>query len=329
MRPRTYSKTQACRLSRRSVLTGLALSAAAATDGAAQQAGLRFGTASEGGGFIVYAGAFVDAVKWANPSLGLKPVPTRGSVENVPMLEAGKVDIGLVFGEMAQELFNPKDGPPTKLKVISAVYSSPGMFVVRADSRYRSIGDLKGRPVIWNGRGSALALQGRYVMEGMGLDPEKDFEAIYTERLVDGPEMILDGRASALWGAGNRWPGFVKVASDPRGARFVTPDGEEIDRIVAKHSFMRRIAVPAGRYPGQFDSLMTVGSWSYVLARPHLDEAVGYWLAAALHKAERAGGLFSGQLAESTVQNTLAALPRPDALHGGVELYFREIGVLK
>jgi hypothetical protein len=92
---------------------------------------------------------------------------------------------------------------------------------------------------------------------------------------------------------------------------------------------MRRIAVPTGRYPGQSDPLLTAGSWSYVLARPYLDDSVGYALAAALHKVERAGAMFNGQLAESTVKNTLASLPRPDALQGGVELYYREIGVIK
>jgi TRAP transporter TAXI family solute receptor len=316
-------------LKRRTVLAGLAMGGAAATDGAAQSTGLRFGTAAEGGGFVVYASAFVDAIKWANPSIAVKPVPTRGTVENVPLLEEGMLDIGLVFGEVAQELFNRKDGPPTKLRVISTVYSSPGMFVVRADTRYRTIDELKGRPVVWNGRGTALALQGRYVMEGMGLDPDKDFEAIYTTRLTDGPAMVLEGRASALWGAGNRWPGFVKIANDPRGARFITPSTAEIARIVDRHSFMRRIAIPAGRYAGQSEPLQTVGSWSYVLARPQLDDAVGYALAAALHKVERAGSLFGGQLVESTVQNTLSSLPRPDTLQGGVELYYREIGAIK
>lgn len=311
------------------MLTGLAMAAATAGDGAARQSGLKLGTAAAGGGFVVYASSFVDAVKWANPSLGIKPVPTRGSIENVPLLEAGKLDIGLVFGEVAQELFNPRSGPPSKLKVITTVYSSPGMFVVRADTRHRSISDLKGRPVVWNGRGSALALQGRYVVGALGLDPDKDFEAIYTDRLVDGPTMILEGRASALWGAGNRWPGFVKIANDIRGARFITPTEPELDIIVARHNFMRRIVVPARRYAGQSEPLLTVGSWSYVLARPYLDEAIGYWLAAALHKVERAGSLFGGQLVESTVQNTLTALPRPDALQGGVELYYREIGALK
>ena len=329
MRPRLPSRKRAWPLLRRSLLAGLAMAVVMVQDGAAQQTRLKFGTAAEGGGFIIYAGAFVDAVKWANPSISIKPLPTRGSVENVPLLEAGEIDIGLVFGEVAQELFNPKDGPPTKLKVICTVYASPGMFVVRADSRYRTISDLKGRPVVWNGRGSGLALQGRYVMEALGLDPDKDFEAIYTKRMIDGPAMILEGHASALWGAGNRWPGFVKIASDARGGRFITPDAEETDRIVAKHKFIRRLAIPAGRYPGQSDSLLTVGSWSYMLARPHLDEAVGYGLAAALHKVDRAGRLFGGQLSESTAQNTLAGLPRPDALHGGVERYFREIGLLK
>ncbi len=305
------------------------MAGASAGEGAAQQSGLKFGTGGEGGGFVVYASAFVDAVKWANPKMGVKPLPTRGSLENVPLLEAGTVDIGLVFGEMAQELFNPKDGPSTQLKVITTAYSSAGMFVVRADSRYRTIKDLIGRPVVWNGRGSGLALQGRFVMEGLGLDPEKDFEAIYTENLIEGPIMILEGRASALWGAGNRWPGFVKIASDARGGRFITPDDEQITRIVDKYPFMRRISIPAARYPGQPDSLATVGSWSYVLARPNLDEAVGYDLAAALHKAERIGNMFGGQVAESTAQNTLKALPRRDALHPGVERYFREVGLIK
>jgi len=323
------SRRQPRRLSRRAVLGGCVLAAAGAQPAGAQLASLTLGTSSEGGGFILYGGAFADAVKWANPKIAVKTTPTRGSVENIPLLESGAIDLGLVFGEMAERIFNPKSGPPTALKVICTVYSSPGMFVVRADSRYRTIGDLKGRPVIWNARGSGLALQGRYVVEALGLDPDKDFEAIYTESMKDGPEMIIDGRASALWGAGSRWPGFVKVSSDPRGARFVTPDEDEIARIVGRHPFMRRLVVPARHYPRQPDPVVTVGSWSYVLARRDLDEATGYGLAAALHKIQRSGTSLGAQLAESGPKDTLTALPRPDALHPGVERYFREAGLTK
>lgn len=325
--PETLS---APRLSRRALLGGLpGVVALPGGEAAAQRVELSFGTAAEGGGFVVYAEAFVDAAKWANPSIKIKSLSTKGTVENIPLLEAGKVDIGLAAGELVHDLFRKGDGARTGLRVICAVYSAPGMFVVRADTRYRAITDLKGRRVVWNGRGSALALQGRNVVEGLGLDPDKDFTPVYIDSMKDGPQLVLDGQASALWGSGSRWPGFVKVASDQRGARFIVPDAAESERILAMHAFMRRFTIPAGRYPSQREPITTVGSWNYLLARPFLDDAVGYWLAAALHRVESATMQpFSNQLAETTAKNTLAALPRPDALHGGVELYFREAGLL-
>jgi len=80
-------------------------------------------------------------------------------------------------------------------------------------------------------------------------------------------------------------------------------------------------------YRGQDEPLLTVGSWSFVLARAALPDSVGYWLAAALHKIERAS-LRSKQLSETTAKDTLAALPRPGTLQPGVEAYYREIGLL-
>ena len=54
--------------------------------------------------------------------------------------------------------------------VLAAMYSTPGMFVVRADSPYRSIEDLKGHPVAFGARGSGLIILARYVLDGLGLD---------------------------------------------------------------------------------------------------------------------------------------------------------------
>ena len=80
-------------------------------------------------------------------------------------------------------------------------------------------------------------------------------------------------------------------------------------------------------YRGQADALPTVGSWSFVLARPGLPDSVGHRLAVALNKVERLR-LEAKQLSETTAQNTLAALPGPGTLQPGVEAYFREIGLL-
>jgi uncharacterized protein len=294
----------------------------------AQSAKLTLGTAAAGGGFVPYGASLLDLLKSIDPTLELRTVPTKGTADNVPMLEAGDIDLGLVSGEVTHEVFAGLDRPVTKLTVISVMYSTPGMFVTRADSRYHRIPDLKGRPVVWNGRGAGFATQARYVMDGLGLDMDKDFEPIYIERLADGPPMVIDGHAAALWGGGLRWPGFIEVANNPRGARFIAPTPEEIQRIRAKYDFMKPMTVPAGLYPHQYDPIETVGTWSFILARPGFDDAIGRRLAASLYRAERTGAL-PKQLAQSTARNTLAAIPGPNVLQPGVAKYYREVGLLR
>ena len=273
-----------------------------------------------------YGVAFVDSLRTIDPLMEIKAVTTKGILDNVALLEEGKLDIALVFGEIAHELFSGIGRPPTKLKVVSVMYSSPGMFVVRADSRYRAIDDLKGRRVVWNIRNGGLAVQARYVMDGLGLDPDKDFEAVYIEKLREGPELVIGGGASALWGSGYRWPGFIAVAGNNRGGRFIVPDEKEIGRIREKHPFLARLVVPAGLYPGQHDAIATAGTWSYVLARADLPESTGFRLASSLHKVERAN-MLNKTLIESTAKNTLSAVTSPDMLQPGVLAYYKKAGL--
>jgi len=290
---------------------------------------LRLGTATPGGGFPVYGTAFIAAIHGADPGLAIEAVNTKGSTENVPLLAAGKLDIALVQGEVVHETLKSVGRPSAALKIISAMYSTPGMFVVRADSPYRTIADLKGKPVAFGAAGSGLVILARYVLDGLGLDQQKDFQAIYLERAGDGPAMVLDGRAAALWGGGSGWPGFVAVARGEKGARFIVPDQAEIARILAKHEFLKSLTLPAGSFPGQDHPLKSVGSWSFVMSRPDLDEAVAYRLAKAINAGEAAIAARLPQAAETTARNTASAVVDAAQLHPGVRRYLSEIGLLK
>jgi uncharacterized protein len=260
-----------------------------------------------------------------DPGLEIEAINTKGSTENVPMLEAGTLDIALVQGEVVHESLDGIGRPPADLRVITAMYPTAGMFVVRADSSYRRIADLLGKPIAWGAQGSGLVILGRYAMDGLGFDAAKDFQPIYLERAGDGPAMVLDGRAAALWGGGTGWPGFTAVAKSEKGARFIAPDASEIARILARHSFLKPVAQAAGSFPGQDAAIPSVGSWSFVMARPGLDDAVAYRIAKALHAQEKAGSP-PQQLADTTAANTLASAPR-ERLHPGVARYFREAGL--
>ena len=284
------------------------------------------GTATPGGGFPVYGAAVADTVAQIEPQLAIEQRNTKGSTENVPLLEAGRLDIALVQGEVAHEAFNGIGRSPANLKIVAAMYSTPGMFVVRADSPYRTIQDLRGNPVAFGARGSGLVILAKYVLDGLGLDQERDFQAVYLDRAGDGPAMVLDGRAAALWGGGQGWPGFGAVAKGPAGARFIAPDTAGLARILAKHAFLKPMTVPAGAYPGLTAPLASVGSWSFILGRPDLSDDVAYRLARALHRGEAALARRLPQASETTAANTLAAAPRPDLVHPGVMRYLREVG---
>ncbi len=181
------------------------------------------GTATPGGGFPLYGGVIAEAIHQADPSLEVITRNTKGSTENLPLLEAGELDLGLVQGEVAHEAIAGLGRAPADIKILAAMYSTAGMFVVRADSAARSIADLRGKPIAFGAKGSGLVILSRYVLDGLGLVQDSDFEAVYLQRAGDGPAMVLDGRVAALWGGGVGWPGFSAVAGSPAGARFITP----------------------------------------------------------------------------------------------------------
>ncbi len=287
------------------------------------------GTATTGGGFELYGEHLAKVLAGTDTSLKIEIRATRGSAENLPLLEAGKLDIGLVEGNAAHAAFEGINQPKTALRIVAAMYPGPGMFVVRGNSAYHILDDLKGKPVAFGTPASGLTKLARDVLDGLGLAPERDFQAVFLDKAGDGPALVLDGKVAALWGGGIGWPGFAKVAAGPGGARFIVPDAAEIGRILAKHPYLRRMTVPAGTYAGQDTPIHSVGLWSFVLARADLPDDVAYRLARAVHRGEAELAAHLAQGRYTTAANTASEAPRAELLHPGAARYLREIGTLR
>jgi len=276
------------------------------------------GTATPGGGFPLFGAAYAEALNAAEPALRIETRNTKGSSENLPLLEAGAIDLGLVAGEYASAALAQ---PGTGLRIVAAMYSSPGLFIVPAASTIRRIAELAGRPVVLGTQGSGLTVLGRTVLRSLAIPVEE----ILLEKAADGPPLLADGRAVALWGAGVGWPAFATMAQ--AGGRFVAPDAKEIRRILDGNPNLKPATLPAASYAGQDEALPSVGSWSFVFARPGLPEDEGYLLARALHRAEGALAARLAQARETTAANTVAAAPGAQLIHAGARRYFHEIGL--
>src|SRR5207247_11376956 len=71
-----------------------------------QRTVVTLGTATPGGGFPVYGQAVAETIHANDPSLEARTRNTKGSPENVPLLQAGQLDLALVPGDVA------RDAPP-------------------------------------------------------------------------------------------------------------------------------------------------------------------------------------------------------------------------
>ena len=111
-------------------------------------------------------------------------------------------------------------------------------------------------------------------------------------------------------------------------ARFIAPGAEDIQRIVAKHDFLKPLTLPPGSYPNQAVALHSVGSWSFVVARTSLPDDVAYRLIRAVHKGEAALARKLAQASETTAAHTAGAA-RAELLHPGALKYLREVGLVR
>jgi TRAP-type uncharacterized transport system substrate-binding protein len=67
----------------------------------AQQTPLVLGTATSGGRFPLCGAEFAQVVNAEEGRLRVEPKKTKGSTENVPLLETGRLDLALAAGEVA------------------------------------------------------------------------------------------------------------------------------------------------------------------------------------------------------------------------------------
>ncbi|SFM01543.1 TAXI family TRAP transporter solute-binding subunit [Methylobacterium pseudosasicola] len=287
---------------------------------AAEPTRITLATATPGGGFPAFGDAFAAAIRAADPDLFVETRASGGSAENVGLLRAGRVDLALVQGEYAY----PALSEPGGLTVLAPMYPTPGLFAVPAASPIRTVEDLRGRPMVLGTHNSGLTVMGRSALQASGLDPERDIRPILLDRAGDGPPMVLDGRADALWGGGLGWPGFVAMAQAPGGARFFGPSEAGIARLAQPSAALQRLIVPPGSFPGQSAAIETIGSWSLVLARPGFEAETAYRLVRALARADMAARHPQG--ADSQPKNLSGLVPAAQ-IHPGTLRYLGEAGV--
>ena len=249
------------------------------------------------------------------PSLEVKTRNTRGSTENVPLLEAGQLDLALVQGEVAHEALAGIGRPPADSRSWRRCTRRPACSSCAASvSQYRGIGDLKGEAVARGARGSGLVVLARVRPDGSA----STWRVISSRSTSTRPAMVPPWSwMAARPHSGRRIRAGRASLAVTRGAQgralHWTNSGGE-DAHPGKHAFLKTLTIPAGAYPGRpSPSSPSARGASYPgPARPRRETAYRSRARCSAAKPAAPGPAAPGDGA--TAANTAAA-SRPDLIH--------------
>jgi len=222
----------------------------------AQGTQLAIATGTTGGVYYPLGGGLANILSRAIPGLSATVEVTGGSVANNQLLGAGRV--GMIFSQVdacvdavrGVERFR---GRPVNVRALAVIYTNRMQVVTTAAAGVSSLADLKGKRVSTGAPGSATELMAFRLIEGAGLDREKDFRA--RERLspAESTNAIKDGKLDAyFFVSGIPTSAITDLGASPGVTLRLVDHAEFTDKIVEKHGpvyFPEMI--PAGTYPGQ------------------------------------------------------------------------------
>ena len=223
----------------------------------------------EHGQYVRFAQALAAAV-------GARTVPlvTRGGDENIRLLREGKVVLALAQGDSALDAYEGKgsfaeEGPYSTLRAVGSLYPEPMHVLVKGDSRFNSVADLRGRRVAVGVPGAASRTTALRVLEAHGLGP-KDVTAVdlpLGEALI----ALREGRVDAVLQVIGVPSDSVRDALAEIPLRLLPLDERAIASLADGKRYFR-YTIPGGSYATQPREVKTLATAATLLASPTLSD---------------------------------------------------------
>jgi TRAP transporter TAXI family solute receptor len=265
----------------------------------------------------------------ALPGVKASAQTTKGSAENLSLLQAGRGDIALTLGDSLSDAWSGREAagfkvPMKSLRGIAAIYPSYIQIVARADSDIGSLADLKGKRISVGAVRSATELNARVILAAAGLS-YKDFAKVehfpygqsaelMKERQIDATLQTAAAGASSLRDLANALP--VVIVPIP-------PD------VIAKINDPVYLSgtIPANTYRGQTADAPTVAVQNYLVTHEGVSSETVYAMTKALWT--NLDQLIAAHPAAKAIDPKRALDGMPLPLHPGAERYYKEVGIIQ
>jgi TRAP transporter TAXI family solute receptor len=279
----------------------------------------------------IAAGFTNDLIKRFNvalPQTHIQLKASSGGVAVVSSVDSGEGELGLAQSDVTYLAYRrgiEKNLYPHKnLRAIAVLWVNTFYVLVRADSRFHSVTDLKGQRVGVIRPGTSGEFSTRIVLAAHGMS-YADVKTIFepTDTLMP---MLAKGEIDAVFSANPLMLDTVHTLSQTVPLRLLPIGRTEVNKLRSSYPFLRPATVAAHKLAGQNQPIETLGSEWLLVCRSDLSEELVYQLTReffaqlpALAKDHGEAALIDPEQAPAT----------PIPLHAGAARYYREREILR
>jgi TRAP transporter TAXI family solute receptor len=281
---------------------------------------ITIGTGGTGGLFYVVGAGIAEAINKHLPGATARAEVTGASVENIRRVSAGQETMGFSSSSTLYEAKNGMKKFKEKLPVAAIAYLYPAVLqvAVLADSKFKSIEDLKGATINLGPPGSNSAVLAERLLTAYGVfDKSKARFLSYTE----GTKAIMNGTVDATCVlAGAPTAALIDLATQ-RNTRFLSLDPKKVEKMLSEYKFYQIGEIPAGTYKGQTSAVNVINDPAILFTNAKAPDKLVYDITKtiftnideihAIHKQAK-------QILLSTAEKT------PIAIHPGALRYYTE-----
>ena len=312
--------------SRRAILAG----AAAAASGYAMPARAdEFIAILTGGTSGVYYPLGVAVAKILTEKVpGTRPSvqSTKGSVENLNLLQAGKGEIAFTLGDTLALAWKGDEEAgfkrkADKLRGMAAIYPNYVQIVASKESGVKTLADLKGKRLSVGAPKSGTELNARAVLGAAGLS-YSDLGKVEYLPFGESVELIKNRQLDATLQSAGLGVASIRDLASSVPITVVAVPGAMVDKLGAP--YIKKM-IPANTYEGQTEPVEATAVVNFLVARQGLSDDLVYNITKAIF--DSLPELQAVHSAAKGIDLKTAAQGMPVPLHPGAARYLKEKGV--
>jgi len=262
------------------------------------------------------------------PNVKTQVQATKASVENLVLLQQGRGELAFTLGDSLKAAWDGDEEAGfkrkmDKLRTIGAIYPNYIQIVATADSKIRTLADLKGKSLSVGAPKSGTELNSRAILAAAGMT-YKDIGKVEYLPFAESVDLMKNRQLDATLQSAGLGVASLKDLSTSAEITVVAVPKEIVDKIGAP--FVSAL-IPAGTYTGQDKDVPTAAVINYLVTSSAVSDDLAYQMTKLIF--ESLPELQNAHAAGKEIKLEAAATGSPVPLHPGAIRYYKEKGLIK